>query len=54
MVTGDVIFAATGVTGGNMLQGVRRTATTLSTESVAMRASTGTVRWIRMQHPIKK
>jgi len=51
---GDVIFAATGVTDGNMLQGVRRTATTLSTESVAMRASTGTVRWIRMQHPIKK
>lgn len=54
LASGDVIFAATGVTDGNMLQGVRRTATTLSTESVAMRARTGTVRWIRMQHPIRK
>ena len=52
LAAGDVIFAATGVTDGNMLQGVRRTGTTLSTESVAMRARTGTVRWIRMQHPI--
>ncbi|MDP7545681.1 MAG: class II fructose-bisphosphatase, partial [Alphaproteobacteria bacterium] len=40
LASGDVIFAATGVTDGNMLQGVRRTATTLSTESVAMRART--------------
>jgi fructose-1,6-bisphosphatase II / sedoheptulose-1,7-bisphosphatase len=53
LASGDVIFAATGVTDGNMLQGVRRTAKYLSTESVAMRARTGTVRWIRMQHPIK-
>ena len=52
LAAGDVIFAATGVTDGNMLHGVRRTASTLSTESVAMRARTGTVRWIRMQHPI--
>ncbi|MDP6832419.1 MAG: class II fructose-bisphosphatase [Alphaproteobacteria bacterium] len=54
LASGDVIFAATGVTDGNMLQGVRRTARYLSTESVAMRARTGTVRWIRMQHPIVK
>lgn len=54
LASGDVIFAATGVTDGNMLQGVRRTAHTLTTESVAMRARTGTVRWIRMQHPIRK
>jgi len=53
LAEGDVIFAATGVTDGNMLQGVRRTASTISTESVAMRARTGTVRWIRMQHPIR-
>ena len=52
LAEGDVIFAATGVTDGNMLQGVRRTASTIFTESVAMRARTGTVRWIRMQHPI--
>ena len=52
LAEGDVIFAATGVTDGNMLQGVRRTASMIFTESVAMRARTGTVRWIRMQHPI--
>ena len=52
LAEGDVIFAATGVTDGNMLQGVRRTANMIFTESVAMRARTGTVRWIRMQHPI--
>ena len=54
LAEGDVIFAATGVTDGNMLQGVRRTASMIFTESVAMRARTGTVRWIRMQHPIDK
>ena len=52
LAEGDVLFAATGVTDGNMLQGVRRTGGTICTESVAMRARTGTVRWIRMQHPI--
>jgi len=52
LAEGDVIFAATGVTDGNMLQGVRRTASMIFTESVAMRARTGTVRWIRMQHPV--
>ena len=53
LAEGDVIFAATGVTDGNMLQGVRRTGGNICTESVAMRARTGTVRWIRMQHPIE-
>ena len=52
LAEGDVIFAATGVTDGNMLRGVRRTGSMIFTESVAMRARTGTVRWIRMQHPI--
>ena len=52
LAEGDVIFAATGVTDGNMLRGVRRTGNMIFTESVAMRARTGTVRWIRMQHPI--
>ena len=54
LAEGDVIFAATGVTDGNMLRGVRRTGSMIFTESVAMRARTGTVRWIRMQHPIGK
>jgi len=54
LASGDVIFAATGVTDGNMLHGVKRTAHSITTESVAMRSRTGTVRWIRMQHPIDR
>ncbi len=42
---GDVIFAATGVTDGSLLQGVRRRKDgTITTESIVMRASSGTVR----------
>ncbi len=47
MVRGDVIFAATGVTDGSMLRGVRLRRGAISTHSVAMRARTGTVRWSR-------
>jgi len=54
LASGDVIFAATGVTDGNMVHGVKRTTTSITTESVAMRSRTGTVRWIRMQHPIDR
>lgn len=45
MVRGDVIFAATGITGGSLLRGVRKTSTHVTTHSVAMRARTGTVRF---------
>ncbi len=45
LAQGDVIFAATGVTDGSLLQGVRRKRDgTITTESVVMRASSGTVR----------
>ncbi len=48
LARGDVIFAATGVTDGAVLGGVKRRADgRIVTESVVMRASTGTVRWIR-------
>ncbi len=47
LASGDVIFAATGVTDGWMLEGVRRGAKYLSTESVVMRSRSGTVRWIK-------
>ncbi len=47
---GDVIFAATGVTDGDFLRGVRYSASGATTESVVMRSATGTVRWIRTQH----
>ena len=47
---GDVIFAATGVTSGSMLQGVHRTPEFIFTYSVVMRSSSGTVRWIKARH----
>lgn len=50
LARGDVIFAATGVTNGTMLSGVRRLRRAFETESVVMRASTHTMRWIRSRH----
>src|SRR5688572_21547951 len=50
LAQGDVIFAATGVTDGTLLEGVKRRKNCLTTESVVMRASTGTVRWVRGEH----
>ena len=51
MARGDVVFAATGITDGNWLSGVRFARTgEISTETVVMRSSTGTVRWIRATH----
>ena len=50
MAAGDVIFAATGVTNGTMLKGVRLIPGGYSTETVIMRSSSGTVRWIRAHH----
>jgi fructose-1,6-bisphosphatase II / sedoheptulose-1,7-bisphosphatase len=47
LAKGDVIFAATGVTDGSLLGGVkRRPGGRIETHSVVMRASSGTVRWI--------
>jgi fructose-1,6-bisphosphatase II / sedoheptulose-1,7-bisphosphatase len=54
MAKGDCIFAATGVTDGSLLEGVkRRRGGTMTTESVVMRASTGTVRWVRTEHRLR-
>lgn len=50
LAQGDVIFAATGVTDGTLLEGVKRRQGCLTTESVVMRASTGTVRWVKGEH----
>ena len=53
MAKGDCIFAATGVTDGSLLDGVKRLpGGKLTTESVVMRASTGTVRWVKGEHRI--
>jgi len=51
LARGDCIFAATGVTDGSLLEGVKRLRSgKMTTESVVMRASSGTVRWIRGEH----
>jgi fructose-1,6-bisphosphatase II / sedoheptulose-1,7-bisphosphatase len=51
MVTGDLSFAATGITDGSLLEGVRFTREGVFTHTLVMRASTRTVRWIKTEHP---
>jgi len=46
----DCFFSATGVTDGDVLQGVRYHGTTASTESIVMRSRTGTVRRVSARH----
>jgi fructose-1,6-bisphosphatase II / sedoheptulose-1,7-bisphosphatase len=50
MARGDVLFAATGVTDGNLLSGVRFGRRAVTTHTVVMRSSSGTVRWIKADH----
>ncbi|MBX7146163.1 MAG: class II fructose-bisphosphatase [Alphaproteobacteria bacterium] len=50
LAKGDVMFAATGVTDGTMLRGVRRYREGGQTHSVIMRSKTGTVRYIESYH----
>ncbi len=50
MVRGDCLFAATGVTDGNLLRGVKFRKDVIETETVVMRSVTGTVRVIRAEH----
>ena len=53
LAKGDCIFAATGVTSGSLLEGVKRfRGGRMTTESVVMRASSGTVRWVKGEHRI--
>jgi fructose-1,6-bisphosphatase II / sedoheptulose-1,7-bisphosphatase len=52
LAKGDCIFAATGVTDGSLLAGVKRKGGKMTTESVVMRASSGTVRWVKGEHRI--
>jgi len=51
LVTGDLSFAATGITNGSLLEGVQFAKGIVCTHSVVMRGSTRTVRWIRTEHP---
>ena len=54
LASGDVIFAATGVTPGSMLDGVKFTNSSILTDTVVMRAHSGTVRWIKTEHNASK
>ncbi len=53
MVTSDVIFAATGVTDGSILPGIKREVGYLTAETVLMRSKTGSVRRMRYRNPTR-
>ena len=50
MARGNVVFAATGVTGGALLKGVRRIGHGAFTHSIVMRSKSGTVRYVEAHH----
>jgi fructose-1,6-bisphosphatase II / sedoheptulose-1,7-bisphosphatase len=54
LASGDVMFAATGVTNGTMLKGVRRFPGGAYTHSVVMRSKSGTVRYIEAYHDLAR
>jgi fructose-1,6-bisphosphatase II len=55
LVTGhDAFFAATGVTDGDVLQGVRYSSSGATTESLVMRSRSGTVRRVKAEHDRSK
>lgn len=53
MVTADVIFAATGVTSGSILSGIKREPGWMTTETLLMRSKTGSVRRMTYRSPVK-
>jgi fructose-1,6-bisphosphatase II / sedoheptulose-1,7-bisphosphatase len=53
MVTKDVIFAATGVTDGSILPGIKREPGFLTAETILMRSKTGSVRRMTYRNPVK-
>ena len=53
LVRSDVIFAATGVTSGSLLAGIKREPGWVTLETILMRSKTGTVRRISYRSPVK-
>ncbi|MCX6000057.1 MAG: fructose-bisphosphatase class II, partial [Chloroflexi bacterium] len=51
---GDVFFAATGVSSGELLKGVRYSGGGAQTQSLAMRSRSGTIRWIDSWHNFER
>jgi len=54
MVTGDVIFAATGVTDGSLVPGIKREVGFVTAETILMRSKTGSVRRMIYRNPVGK
>jgi len=54
MVTNDVIFAATGVTDGSIVRGIKREPGFLTTETILMRSKTGSVRHMTYRNPVER
>jgi fructose-1,6-bisphosphatase II / sedoheptulose-1,7-bisphosphatase len=54
MVTSDVIFAATGVTDGSIVAGIRREPGFLTAETILMRSKTGSVRHMTYRNPVDR
>ena len=54
MVKDDVIFAATGVTSGSLLPGIKREVGYFTTETILMRSKTGSVRRMIYRTPSKR
>ena len=53
LVTADVIFAATGVTSGSILAGIKREPGWVTTETILMRSKTGSVRRMTYRSPLR-
>ena len=54
LVRADVIFAATGVTSGSLLSGIRREPGWVTTETILMRSKTGSVRRMSYRSPLRQ
>lgn len=50
LASGNVLFAATGVTDGHMLKGIKRKGTYATSHSLVMRSTSGTIRYIEAEH----
>jgi fructose-1,6-bisphosphatase II len=50
----DVFFAATGITDGALLRGVKYWPDGATTYSIVMRSRSGTVRWVEAEHQFEK
>jgi fructose-1,6-bisphosphatase II / sedoheptulose-1,7-bisphosphatase len=50
MASGDVVLSVTGVTSGSMLSGIQQRGDEVWTDTLLMRSSTNTIRWIKARH----